>query len=112
MVWTICFWRERLLDLGTFFLRAAVLWSVPVFFPADFFLRVVFFLAMRRSLSLGPVIAPRVGLLPVAEAMVRAVERTGYMSASSREVGTKKSKPKSARRRTLRSESVRDQPNS
>ena len=80
MVWTICFWRERLLDPGTFFLRAAVLWNVPVFFPADFFLRVVFFLAMRRSLSLGSAIAPRVGLLPVAGAMVRPVERTCHIS--------------------------------
>jgi hypothetical protein len=49
----ICFWRERLLDRDTFFLRAAVARSVPDFLLADFFLRVVFFffLAMRPSLS-------------------------------------------------------------
>jgi len=48
-----------LLDEDTFFLRAAVLRSVPDFLAADFFLRVVFFfLAMRPSLSPGSGIAP------------------------------------------------------
>src|SRR5262245_8308569 len=51
VVRTLCFGRERLLD-GTF-LRAAVRWSVPDFLPFGFFLRVVFFVPMCRSLS-GP----------------------------------------------------------
>ena len=48
--------QGRLVKFGAWgtFLRAAVRWSVPDFLPADFFLRVVFFLvAMRRSLSGG-----------------------------------------------------------
>jgi len=49
----IAFWRERVLDRGTFFLRAAERRSVPVFFPAGFLLRAVFFFAILRSLSLG-----------------------------------------------------------
>jgi hypothetical protein len=49
VVLTIPFGRERLIDRGTFFLRAAVRRSVPDFLPADFFLRVVFFLLAMRG---------------------------------------------------------------
>jgi hypothetical protein len=49
----IAFWRERVLDRGTFFLLAAERRSVSVFFPAGFLLRAVFFFAILRSLSLG-----------------------------------------------------------
>jgi hypothetical protein len=51
------FRRERFLDRDAFFRRAAERRSVPVFLPADFLLRdAFFFLAMHRSLSLGPAI--------------------------------------------------------
>jgi hypothetical protein len=54
-----------LLDEDTFFLRAAVRRSVPDFLPADFFLRVVFFLlAIRPSLSSGSGLAPGIGNAP------------------------------------------------
>lgn len=53
MVGSTAFWRERVFDRGTFFLRAAERRSVPVFFPAGFLLRAVVFLAILRSLSLG-----------------------------------------------------------
>ena len=59
MVGMTAFRRERVLDRGTFFLRAAERRSVPVFFPAGFFLRAVFFFAILRSLSLG---SHRVGM--------------------------------------------------
>lgn len=53
MVGITAFWRERVLDRGTFFLRTAERRSVPFFFPAGFLWRAVFFLAILRSLSLG-----------------------------------------------------------
>jgi hypothetical protein len=57
VVRTTSFWRDRLLDLGAFFRRAAERRSVPMFLSAGFPLRgAFFFLAMRRSLSLGPAI--------------------------------------------------------
>jgi hypothetical protein len=53
VVGIVFFWRERVLDEGIFFLRAAERRSVPFFFAADFLLRALVFLAMLRSLSLG-----------------------------------------------------------
>jgi hypothetical protein len=81
----ICFGRERLLDRDTFFPPAAVLRRVPVLLPADFFLGVVFFLAMQRSLSPDPAIAPCVDLPHTSVVRRRSV--TSWPAVGSRARG-------------------------
>ena len=57
---TTVFWRERLLDRSAFFQRAPERRSVPVFLPADFFLRGAFFFLAIRSESIARPCDPRV----------------------------------------------------